>query len=212
MLQMKNTNVTTAKALEILGVSRMTLHRYIDNGMLQVAEKIGKDNFFSEDDIFALLPTLKKKQKIFAPKEAEKKIKQHKEKQEKAEKKEKQIQETMKKSDDEILNNDGKIALDLLTREMTELGTLKEIDKLLIFQAAVAYQLSHEYTKLSISIQFTSFDIKGGEKKHHYSQVAKEHFDRYLTICKELGLTPMARNKLAPKEETPIDEMDGLLA
>lgn len=203
--------ITTAKALELLGCSYKTLYRKIVDKTIK-AEKRGRDYFFNEDDILALLPVIKKKQLTHAPTAADKKLKKQKEAEAIAKKLEEKIQEAKNKDTPELLDESGKQHLSDLKAQMEELGIYKKVDDPLLFSAALAFQTSLKYEVLAASLDYTSFTLKNGEKEHHYADVAKKHFDRYMSICERLGLTPTARQKIKANNEDGKDEMESLIA
>ena len=96
--------ITTAQALEILGVNAKTLQRKKKDGLVK-SWKVGRDWFFYEDEILALLPDVKKKQIIHAPSAIEKNVKKKKEVEEKAKEIEFKLKEAESKPSDELLED-----------------------------------------------------------------------------------------------------------
>lgn len=199
--------ITTAQALEILGVNAKTLQRKKKDGLVQ-SWKVGRDWFFYEDEILALLPDVKKKQIIHAPSAIEKNVKKKKEVEEKAKEIEFKLKEAESKPSDELLEESGKLHLVALREQMEDLGIYQKIDDALIFSAALSFQTYLKYEALASSVDYMSVDMKGTEKEHPYSDVAKKHFDRYVSVCEKLGVTPLARNKLKPSNDKPKNDFE----
>ena len=164
--------ITTAKALEILGCSYKTLQRKIVDKTIK-AEKRGRDYFFNEDDVISILPVVKKKQLTHAPTTADKKLKNQKEAEAKAKKLEQKIKEAKDKDTPELLDDSGKQHLSDLKAQMEELGSYKKVDDQLLFSAAFSFQTSLKYEVLAASLDYTQYDTKGDEKEHRYADIAK---------------------------------------
>lgn len=203
--------ISTTEALNILGVNAKTLQRKKKEGAIQ-SWKVGRDWFFLEDEILALLPEVKKKQIIHAPTAIEKQVKKQKQAEEKAKEIEIKLKEADDKPKDELLEEDGKNHLVAIKEQMEELGVYQKIDDALIFSAALAFQTYLKYEALASSLDYLSIDMKGTEKEHPYSDIAKKHFDRYVSVCEKLGVTPLARHKLKPSNDEPKNEFEAFFS
>ena len=196
--------ITTAQALKILQVSGKTLERRKQNGLH--TWKVGRDSFFFEDDIIALVSEVRRKQLTHAPDAIEKKIKKQKEVEAKGKEIEKKLKEADDKPKDELLDDNGKQHLIELKTHMEELGIYEKIDDQLIFTASLAFQLFLKFEALAMSIDFVSVDVRGIEREHPYADIAKKHFDRYLTVCERMWITPLIRKKMKAQSENNVNE------
>ncbi len=201
-------DITTDRAIAILGCSAKTLQRKKKDGEIKATKK-GRTWFFDEDEILSLVEDVKKQQSIYAPSAINKQLK----KQDKAEDKIKELEEKRKlankKDDDDVLTDVGREILTTITDQLKELGTYKEAFNYDIFTAAISYQDFMIYLKLARELDYTDMKPTGESKEHHYLAVAEKHNKRYDKACEKLGLTVGAIQKLKQPEEkeyNPFEE------
>ena len=179
--------ITTQRAIELLCCTKKTLQRLKTSGEAKSVKR-GRQWFFNEDEILSLQAKVKGRTKHAPKKKPEPKpIK-------------------------ELLKKDGLEVIATLTDELKAMGIYKELDRNLIFAAALAYQTAVEYEIKAIELDYTALQANGSEKEHHYADVAKKHFERYINVCEKLGLTPIQRIKIKQENKEEIDPMAALIA
>jgi P27 family predicted phage terminase small subunit len=190
-------------ALKILGCSKMTLSRYVNDGSLSITKK-GRNTYYDEHEVAALVFKIeanqkkvgievKPKEKIDLPQDAR--------------------QDFESLSANNELDAIGMFALKTATQDLTALGLYEECDKQILLLYALNNQAYNRYFVLAMKEDCMASSASGALSVHPYHKAMQYHEKQMLQCMDRLGMSPLARQKLSPKDDPKdIDPMEALLA
>lgn len=108
------------------------------------------------------------------------------------------------------LNDIGKNIMCSVTDELKALGLYRESDNLYIRDYAHNYQLYHYFTQLALEQNGVQYGKGGVLMLSPYLKIADNYAKTCETMRKNLGLNPLARQKLTIEEKKELDDMSEL--
>jgi len=182
---------THEDTMKILGCSKMTLSRYVKSGKLNKVKK-GRKTFYDEVEVALLVEEIednkkrvgieiKPKEKIELPPSVE--------------------DELQDLSANTSLNKIGMETLSVATKDLIDLGLFEECDKQILLSYALSVQAYNHYFVKSMEIDGVTVADTGSYSVHPYHRIMMDHQKQMLNYSDRLGLNPLARQKLEPKEK-----------
>lgn len=192
-------DITTDRAIAILGCSAKTLQRKKKDGEIKAIKK-GRNWYFYEDEILSIVEDVKKKQITYSPNET---IKKQKEKI--------TINAEIEKagvnlSANSELNEIGLETLQTATKDLIRLGLYEECDKQILLMYALNMQAFNRFLCLATQEDCIYTNEAGNISVHPYFKVMQFHEKQVLQYMDRLGLNPLSRQKFPIKEKEEFNE------
>lgn len=177
---------TQDEALEILQCSKVTLGRYVKKGKL-TRHKQGRRSYYDEREVARLLLEIENNSKKYRPD-----IK-------KQEPKQIPIKEEPKRvvaDNRSILDDVGMSILMTATKQLKEKNIIQKTDLRALEQYAHSLQMFYRYSELADRVDCVVTSDNGVSTVHPYHKVAMDYSKKAQSYEKELGLTPLSRQRL----------------
>ena len=194
---------TQKDTLKILGCSKMTLSRYVQDAQLTRVKK-GRRTYYDEHEVAALIKEIENKKNKYRPD---------------LPKKEKQKIELLPKIDETLKNINAYDELDAVghkclseaTKALQEFGIYKKCDKQILILYALSLQMTHRYLYIADKHDSITTSDTGTITVHPYHRIMMDYQKLMINYSDRLGLNPLARTKFEIKEKQEPGEMEKLL-
>lgn len=190
--------------LKMLGCTKMSLSRYVSEGML-TKKKVGRKSYYDEHEVAKLVPVVDNNM-----------IKARKELKEKEPIPIKEEREKLKPcnivlENREMLNPYGLNILKETTDYLMDLDIYEKVYQTELMDYAFNKQMYLYYSQKSVELDSVSISDNGNMTVHPYHKVAQDYHKKIKIFEDRYYLNPQSKQKLIIKEKPIADEWDGLL-